>query len=92
MTTEERVKQLEDMMVEMLRKQDRAVEELAGLREGQSELNTKVVRLENRTDRLETKVDQANRNILSLSYSVETLQQETTVNFKQLTDLIRGLK
>ena len=76
----------------MLRKQDRTVEEMAGLREGQSELNTKVVRLENRMDRLETKVDQANRNILSLSYSVETLQQETTANFKQLTDLIRGLK
>ena len=92
MTTEGRVKQLEDMMVEMPRKQDRTVEELAGLREGQSELNTKVVRLENRTDHLETKVDEANRNILSLSYGVETLQQETTANFKQLIDLIRGLK
>ena len=52
MTTDERFKQLEDVMVEMLRKQDRTVEELARVREGQSELNTKVVRVENRLERV----------------------------------------
>ena len=44
-------------MVEMLRKQDRTIEEVAGLREGQSELNTKVVRLENRMDRVESRLE-----------------------------------
>ncbi|WP_216688124.1 hypothetical protein [Hymenobacter siberiensis] len=40
MNIDERFKQLENVMVEMLRKQDRTVEELARMREGQSELNT----------------------------------------------------
>lgn len=92
MTTDERFKQLEDVMVEMLRKQDRTVEELARLREGQSELNTKVVRLENRTERVESKVDENTRNLLILSRTVDNVQQEMNAGFTQIIDLIRGLK
>lgn len=92
MTTDERFKQLEDVMVEMLRKQDRTVEELARLREGQSELNTKVVRLENRTERVENKVDENTRNLLTLSRTVDNVQQEMNAGFTQIIDLIRGLK
>lgn len=106
MTTDERFKQLEDVMVEMLRKQDRTVEELAGLREGQSELNTKIVRIENRIDRVENRVDRVenrlervegkledvNRNVLELHRDTEKFQQETTAGLTQIVDLIRGLK
>ena len=78
MTTDERFKQLEDVTVEMLRKQDRTVEELARMREGQSELNTKVVRVENR-------LEDINRNL-------QGFQQETNAGLAQIIDLIRGLK
>ncbi|WP_310398209.1 hypothetical protein [Hymenobacter sp.] len=106
MTTDERFKQLEDVMVEMLRKQDRTVEELAHLREGQSELNTKVVRMENRVERVEGrlervegrlervegKLEDVNRNVLELRRDTEKYQQETTTGLSQIIDLIRGLK
>lgn len=92
MTTDERFKQLEDVMVEMLRKQDRTVEELAHMREGQSELNTKVVRLENRVERVEGKLDDVNRNVLELRRDTEKYQQETSAGLTQIIDLIRGLK
>ena len=106
MTTDERFKQLEDVMVEMLRKQDLTVEELARLREGQSELNTKVVRVENRVERVENRLERVenrlervegrlgdmNRNILELRRDTEKYQQETTTGLTQIVDLIRGLK
>ncbi|WP_201985350.1 hypothetical protein [Hymenobacter rubidus] len=106
MTTDERFKQLEDVMVEMLRKQDRTVEELARLREGQSELNTKVVRVENRVERVEGrlervegrlervegKLEDVSRNVLELRRDTEKYQQETTAGLGQIIDLIRGLK
>jgi chromosome segregation ATPase len=106
MTTDERFKQLEDVMVEMLRKQDRTVEELARLREGQSELNTKVVRVENRVERVEGrlervegrlervegKLEDVNRNVLELRRDTEKYQHETTAGLAQIVDLIRGLK
>lgn len=99
MTTDERFKQLEDVMVEILRKQDRTVEELAHLREGQSELNTKVVRVENRIDRVggrlervESKLEDVSRNVLELRRDTEKYQQETTAGISQIADLIRGLK
>ncbi len=85
MTTEERFKQLEDVMVEMLRKQDRTTEELARMREGQSELNTKIVRVENRVERVENKLEDINRNL-------ESFQRETNAGLTQIIDLIRGLK
>ena len=92
MTTDERFKQLEEVMVEMLRKQDRTVEELAHVREGQSELNTKVVRLENRVERVEGKIEDVNRNVLELRRDTEKYQQETMAGLTQIIDLIRGLK
>ncbi len=92
MTTDERFKQLEDVMVEMLRKQDRTVEELAHLREGQSELNTKVVRLENRMERVKGKLEDVSRNVLELRRDTEKYQYETTANLTQIVELIRGLK
>ena len=99
MTTDERFKQLEDVMVEMLRKQDRTVEELAHMREGQSELNTKIVRVENRLDRVqgrlervEGKLEDTNRNILELRRDAEKYQQQTTAGLEQIITLIRGLK
>lgn len=106
MTTEERVKQLEDVMVEMLRKQDRTVEELAQLREGQSELNTKLVRIENRVERtdkrvegldkrverVEDKLQDQSRNIMELRRDVEKFQQEATASLNHIIDLIRGSK
>ncbi|GAA3973491.1 hypothetical protein [Hymenobacter antarcticus] len=92
MTTEERFKQLEEVMVEMLRKQDRTVEELARVREGQSELNTKVVRVENRIERVEGKLEDVSRNVLELRRDTEKFQQETTAGLTQIIDLIRGLK
>ena len=64
MTNDERFKQLEDVLVELPRKQDRTTEELAHLREGQSKLNTKVVRMENRLERVENRIEDSNRNIL----------------------------
>lgn len=99
MTTDERFKQLEDVMVEMLRKQDRTVEELARMREGQSELNTKVVRVENRLERVENrlervegKLEDVTRNVLELRRDTERYQQETATGLTQIVDLIRGLK
>ncbi len=92
MITDERFKQLEKVMVEMLRKQDRTVEELAHMREGQSELNTKVVRLENRTERVEGKLEDVNRNVLELRRDTEKFQQETTAGLSLIVELIRGLK
>ena len=99
MTTDERFKQLEDVMVEMLRKQDRTVEELARVREGQSELNTKVVRVENRLERVEGrlervegKLEDISRSVLELRRDTEKYQQETTTGLAQIVDLIRGLK
>ena len=106
MTTDERFKQLEDVMVEMLRKQDRTVEELARMREGQSELNTKVVRVENHLDRVENrlgqvenrlerveeKLEDTNRNVLELRRDTEKYQQETTAGLAQIITLIQGLK
>ena len=92
MTNDERFKQLEDVLVELLRKQDRTTEELAHLREGQSELNTKVVRVENRLERVENKLEDSNRNILELRRDTEKYQQETTSGLSQIIDLIRGLK
>ena len=85
MTTDERFKQLEDVMVEMLRKQDRTVEELARMRESQSELNTKVVRVENRIERVENRLEDINRNL-------QGFQQETNAGIAQIIDLIKGLK
>ena len=99
MTTDERFKQLEDVMVEMLRKQDRTVEELAHMREGQSELNTKIVRVENRIERVENRIERVegkledvSRNVLELRRDTEKFQQETTAGLTQIIDLIRGLK
>ena len=99
MTTDERFKQLGDVMVEILRKQDRTVDELAHLREGQSELNTKVVRVENRIDRVEgrlerveSKLEDVSRNVLELRRDTKKYQQETTAGIAQIADLIRGLK
>ena len=83
---------MEDVLVELLRKQDRTTEELAHLREGQSELNTKVVRVENRLERVENKLEDSNRNILELRRDTEKYQQETTSGLSQIIDLIRGLK
>ena len=86
-------------MVEMLRKQDRTVEELARVREGQSELNTKVVRVENRLERVEGrlervegKLEDISRSVLELRRDTEKYQQETTTGLAQIVDLIRGLK
>ena len=92
MTTDERFKQLEDAMVEMLRKQDRTVEELAHVREGQSELNTKIVRVENRIERVESKLEDVSRNVLELRRDTEKYQQETSAGLAQIIDLIRNLK
>ena len=99
MTTDERFKQLEEVLVELLRKQDRTTEELAHMREGQSELNTKVVRVENRVERVENrlervegKLEDVNRNVLELRRDTEKYQQETTAGLTQIIDLIRGLK
>ena len=92
MTNDERFKQLEDVLVELLRKQDRTTEELAHLREGQSELNTKVVRMENRLERVENRIEDSNRNILELRRDTEKYQQETTACLSQIIELIRGLK
>lgn len=92
MTNDERFKQLEDVLVELLRKQDRTTEELAHLREGQSELNTKVVRMENRLERVENRIEDSNRNILELRRDTEKYQQETTAGLSQIIELIRGLK
>lgn len=99
MTTDERFKQLEDVMVEMLRKQDRTVEELAHVREGQSELNTKIVRVENRIERVEgrierveSKLEDVSRNVLELRRDTEKYQQETSTGLAQIIDLIRNLK
>ena len=99
MTNDERFKQLEDVLVELLRKQDRTTEELAHLREGQSEINTKVVRMENRLERVEgrlerveNKLEDSNRNILELRRDTEKYQQETTAGLSQIIELIRGLK
>jgi len=92
MTTDERFKQLEDVMVEMLRKQDRTVEELAHVREGQSELNTKIVRVENRIERVESKLEDVSRNVLELRHDTEKYQQETSAGLAQIIDLIRNLK
>ena len=99
MTTDERFKQLEDVMVEILRKQDRTVEELAHMREGQSELNTKMVRVENRIERVENRIERVegkledvSRNVLELRRDTEKYQQETTAGLAQIIDLIRNLK
>ncbi|MFC6222958.1 hypothetical protein ACFP2F_06880 [Hymenobacter artigasi] len=92
MNIDERFKQLEDVMVEMLHKQDRTVEELARVREGQSELNTKIVRVENRIERVEGKLEDVSRNVLELRRDTEKFQQETTAGLTQIIDLIRGLK
>ena len=92
MTTDERFKQLENVMVEMLRKQDRTVEELAHVREGQSELNTKIVRVENRIERVESKLEDVSRNVLELRRDTEKYQQETSAGLAQIIDLIRSLK
>ena len=99
MTTDERFKQLEEVLVELLRKQDHTTEELARMREGQSELNTKVVRVENRVERVESrlervegKLEDVNRNVLELRRDTEKYQQETTAGLTQIIDLIRGLK
>ena len=92
MTTDERFKKLEDVMVEMLRKQDRTVEELAHVREGQSELNTKIVRVENRIERVESKLEDVSRNVLELRRDTEKYQQETSAGLAQIIDLIRNLK
>ena len=106
MTTDERFKQLEEVMVEILRKQDRTVEELAHVREGQSELNTKMVRVENRIERVENRIERVenriervegkledvSRNVLELRRDTEKYQQETTAGLAQIIDLIRNLK
>ena len=85
--------------MELLRKQDRTTEELARMREGQSELNTKVVRVENRVERVESrlervegKLEDVNRNVLELRHDTEKYQQETNAGLTQIIDLIRGLK
>lgn len=69
----------------MLRKQDLTTEELARMREGQSELNTKIVRVENRVERVENKLEAINRHL-------ESFQRETNAGLTQIIDLIRGLK
>ena len=98
MTTDERFKQLEDVMVEMLRKQDRTVEELARMREGQSELNTKVVRVENRVERVENRLERVENRLERVENRLEDVnrnlqgfQQETNAGVAQIIDLIRGL-
>jgi predicted nucleic acid-binding Zn-ribbon protein len=99
MTTDERFKQLEDVMVEILRKQNRTVEELVQMREGQSELNTKIVRVENRIERVENRIERVqgkledvSRNVLELRCDTEKYQQETTAGLVQIIDLIRNLE
>jgi chromosome segregation ATPase len=99
MTTDERFKQLEDVMVEILHKQNRTVEELAQMREGQSELNTKIVRVENRIERVENRIERVqgkledvSRNVLELRRDTEKYQQETTAGLAQIIDLIRNLE
>ena len=99
MTTDERFKQLEEVLVELLRKQDRTTEELAHMREGQSELNTKVIRVENRVERVdnrlervESKLEDVSRNVLESRRDTEKYQQETTAGLAQIVELIRGLK
>ena len=92
MMTDERLKQLEEVLVELLRKQDRTTEELARMRESQSELNTKVVRVENRLERVGNKLEDVNRNVLELRRATEKYQQENTAGLTQIIDLIRGLK
>ena len=76
MTTDERFKQLEDVMVEMLRKQDRTVEELARMREGQSELNTKVVRVENHLDRVENRLDRVENRLGQVENRLERVEEK----------------
>lgn len=76
MTTEERIKQLEEVMVEMLRKQDRTVEELAHLREGQSELNTKIVRVENRVERVENRLERVENRLERVANRLERVEDK----------------
>ena len=92
MTTDERFKQLEDVMVEMLRKQDRTVEELARMRESQSELNTKVVRVENRIERVENRLERVENRLEDVNRNLQGFQQETNAGIAQIIDLIKGLK
>ncbi|MFD1468085.1 hypothetical protein ACFQ48_07595 [Hymenobacter caeli] len=84
MTTKEQSKQLGEVM-EVLRKQDRTAEEIARMREGQGELKTPVIRVENRLEDL-------GRNVPGSRRGTGKHQQETTGGLMQITDLICGLR
>ncbi len=92
MTTDERFKQLEDVMVEMLRKQDRTVEELARLREGQSELNTKVVRVENRVERVENRLERVENRLERVENRLEHVENRLEGVESKLEDVNRNLE
>ena len=106
MTEKERLSQLEEVVSEILLKQDRIAEELAhlslkvasnsidiaGLKVTVSSVETKVDRLEIKVYRMEMKIDNHTDRIVELQQDVKAGQAELKSNMALLLQAIRGQK
>ncbi|WP_428667269.1 hypothetical protein [Runella sp.] len=106
MTEKERLSQLEEIVSEILVKQDRIAEEvahlslkvasnsidIAGVKVAVSSLETKVDRLETKVDRLETKVDAHTGRIVNLQQDIKAGQAELRNSMEVLLHAIRSSK
>ena len=106
MTEKERLSQLEEVVSEILVKQDRIAEEIAHLslkvasnsidiatlKVAVTSLETKVDRLETKVDRLETKVDRQSQLFTEFRHDVTAGQHELKSNMQLLLQAILGQK
>ena len=92
MTTGKRLKQSEEVLVKFLHRQDRATDKRVRVREEQSELNAKVVRVENRLERVEGKLGANTRKLPELLCDSKKYQQKNTAGLAHIVELIRVLK
>lgn len=101
MDDETRLNQLEEIVVELLRKQDRTLEEIARLRQAQSEMNVLLVRIQNDVTRIDGESVTTRRvtnetvrvvHVLSESFAKaearnEVFRQETQAGISQIIAL-----
>jgi outer membrane murein-binding lipoprotein Lpp len=106
MTEKERLSQLEEVVSEILVKQDRIAEEIAHLslkvasnsidiatlKVAVASVETKVDRLETKVDRLETKVDKQSQLFTEFRHDVTAGQHELKSNMQLLLQAILGQK
>ncbi|MFN8344967.1 MAG: hypothetical protein U0X91_08185 [Spirosomataceae bacterium] len=106
MTEKERLSQLEEIVAEILVKQDRIAEEvahlslkvasnsidIASLKVAVSSLETKVDRLETKVDRLEAKVDNQSQMFTEFRHDVTAGQQDLKNKMELLLQAILGQK